>query len=89
MKAWLIPAVILIVLLLALSASSRAIAASTGRTMTIEGPWKFVVPLGTGAAAACVSLLLDPPLPWLSFSAGAAAGILGLFAQLGSGRRVV
>lgn len=87
MTDWLLPAALLVLLVLALNAASRAVTASTGRTPAIEGIWRLATPLGTGAAVLGVSALLNPPLPWLAFTAGLAAGILNLLVQLGAGRR--
>ena len=87
MTDWVIPAVLLVVLVLALNAASRAVTASTGRTTAAEGAWKLVVPLGTGAAVLGASSFLGLSLPWLAFSAGLASGILALLVQLCAGRR--
>lgn len=87
MTDWLLPAALLILLVFALNAASRAVTASTGRTTALEGIWRLATPLGTGAAVLAVSTLMDLSLPWLAFTAGLAAGILDLLVQRCAGRR--
>lgn len=87
MTGWLTPTILLVLLVLALNVATRAIEASTGRATTADGLWRLVVPLGTAGAVLGAAALLDLPLPWLAFSAGLSAGVLGLLVQPVAGRR--
>ncbi len=85
MTDWLIPIALFLALLPALNALSRAMS-PTGRPRVPEGRWRFVAPLGCAAAVIVVGASFDAPLPWLAFTAGLSAGILGLLVQFFAGR---
>ena len=86
MSDWLIPAALLVLVMLAVHVASRAITSATGRTAATQGLWGLAMAIGTGATAAIVSLVWDPPLHWVAFSAGLASGTLSILAQLFRGR---